>query len=126
MGRCLLIWTWLGKELWPFAVMCATYIWSKCYNKHLKHTQFYALTGKKPNLSNMRVFDSECYVYCTDDKKKLNPRSKNYIFVGYDGCSPAYLVNYQDTGKVMECRVVKYPNTARENTVPLDTFDDLL
>ena len=126
MGRCLLIQSGLGKELWPYAFMCATYIRNRCYNKHLKQTPFHALTGKKPNLSNMRVFGSECYVYCTDDKKKLDPRSNKGIFVGYDGCSPAYLVYYPDTGKVMKRRVVKFPSAARENTVSLDQFDDLL
>ena len=69
MGRCLLIQSGLRKELWPYAVMCATYIRNRCYSKHLKRTPFHALTGKKPNLSNMRVFGSECYVYCTHDKK---------------------------------------------------------
>ena len=83
MGRCLLIQSGLGKELWPYAVMCATYIRNRYYNKHLKQTPFHALTGKKPKLSNMRVFGSECYVYCTDDKKKLDPRSNKGIFVGY-------------------------------------------
>ena len=68
----------------------------------------------------MRVFGSECYVYCTDDKKKLDPRSNKGIFVGYDGCSPAYLVYYPDTGKVMKRRVVKFPSAASENTVSLD------
>ena len=106
--------------------MCATYIRNRCYNKHLKQTPFHALTGKKPNLSNMRVFGSECYVYCTDDKKKLDPRSNKGIFVGYDGCSPAYLVYYPDTGKVMKRRVVKFPSAARKNTVSLDQFDDFL
>ena len=114
MGRCLLIQSGLGKELWPYAVMCATYIRNRFYNKHLKQTPFHALTGKKPNLSNMRVFGSECYLYCTDDKKKLDPRSNKGIFVGYDGCSPAYLVYYPDRGKVMKRRVVKFPSAARE------------
>ncbi|MCW4346512.1 MAG: reverse transcriptase domain-containing protein [Candidatus Thiodiazotropha endolucinida] len=124
MGRCLLIQSGLRKELWPYAVMCATYIRNRCYSKHLKLTPFHALTGKKPNLSNMRVFGSECYVYCTHDKKKLDPRSIKGIFVGYDGCSPAYLVYYPDTGKVMKHRVVKFPSTTKENTVSLDQFDD--
>ena len=107
MGKNLLIQSRLGKGLWLYAVMCATYIWNRCYNKHLKQTPFHALTGKKPNLLNMRVFGSESKVYCTDDKKKLDPRSNNGIFVGCDGCSPAYLVYYPDTGKVMKRRVVK-------------------
>lgn len=127
MGRCLLIQSELSKELWPYAVMCATYIRNRCYSKHLKQTPFHALTGKKPNLSGMRVFGSECYVYCTRDKKKLDPRSRKGIFVGYDGCSPAYLVYFPDTGKVTKHRVVKFPSTTKENSVSLNQFEnDLL
>ena len=44
-----------------------------CYSKLLKQT-FHTLTSKKPNLSNMWVFGSECYVSYTDDKKKLDHR----------------------------------------------------
>ena len=36
------------------------------------------------------------------------------IFVGYDKGSPAYLVYYPETGKVMKHRVVKF-NTNRAN-----------
>ena len=57
---------------------------------------------------------------------KVDPRSNNGIFVGYDGCSPAYLVNYPDTGKVMKRRVVDYPTAAWKNTVSHNQFDDLL
>lgn len=128
MGRCLLIQFGLRKELWPYAVMCATYIRNRCYSKHLKLTPFHALTGKKPNLSNMRCSVQNVTFTALMIRKSLipevSPRSVKGIFVGYDGCSPAYLVYYPDTGKVMKHRVVKFPSTTKENTVSLDQFDD--
>jgi transposase InsO family protein len=107
MGRCMLIQANLGKPLWPYAVMAAAFIRNRCYNNRLKQTPYYALTGRRPNLANMRVFGSECYAY-EQDKQKLDPRCKKGVFVGFDKGSPAYLVYFPDTGKVLKYRLVKF------------------
>ena len=73
MGRYLLLHSNFCKEFWPYAVMTAAYIRNRCFNNRLKQTAYFAITNKKPNLSNMRVFGSECYAY-KQDKKKLDPR----------------------------------------------------
>jgi hypothetical protein len=80
MGRCMLIQINLGKALWPYSIMAAAYIRNRCYNNRLKQTPYFALTGRKPNLANMRVFGSVCYAY-EQDKQKLDPRCKKGIFV---------------------------------------------
>jgi len=107
MARCLLIQAGLAKELWPYAVLTAAYIRNRCYNGRIGQTPYFALTGQRPNLSNMRVFGSECYAY-QQDKGKLDPRCKKGIFLGYDKGSSAYLVYFPKTGKVMKYRVVKF------------------
>ena len=84
--------------MWTYAVMAAAYI-SRCFNVRLGKTPYEAFTGSKPNLSNMHVFGSVCYAY-VQNAKKLDPRSKQGIFVGYDKGSPAYLVFYPDSNKV--------------------------
>ena len=108
MGRCLLIQAKLAKEFWPYAVLTAAYIRNRCCNNRIEQTPYFALTGRKPNLSNMRVFGSECYAY-KQNKGKLDPRCMKGVFLGYDRGSPAYLVYFPETGKVMKCRVVKFP-----------------
>ena len=40
--------------------------------------------------------------------KKLDPRSREGIFVGYDKSSPAYLVYYPASMKVEKVRCVKF------------------
>ena len=66
------------------------------------------LTGRKPNLSKMWVFGSECYTYNmlplfeidvtmtklknTPCFQKLDPRGERGIFVGHSKNSPAYLI----------------------------------
>ena len=107
MARCMLIESNLPKELWTYAVMTASIIRNRCFNKRLGQTPYYMLTGKTPNLSKMRTFGSPCYTY-KQDKKKLDSRCEEGIFVGYDKYSPAYLVFYPDTGKVVKNRLVKF------------------
>ena len=107
MGRCLLIQANLGKDMWPYAVMTAAYIRNRCFNERLGQTPYFVFTGRKPNLSKMRTFGSQCYAY-KQDTKKLDDRCSKGIFVGYDRGSPAYLVYYPETGKVKKHRVVKF------------------
>ena len=57
--------------------------------------------------------------------KKLDSRSKQGIFVGYDKRSPAYLVFYPDSNKVERVRCVKFFNEDNHDfKVDLDQRDD--
>ncbi len=107
MARCMLLESNLPKMLWTYAVMTAEVTRNRCYNNRIHQTPYYALTGKKPDLSKMREFGSACYAY-KQNKKKLDARCEKGIFVGYDKNSPAYLVYYPDTGKVLKHRLVKF------------------
>ena len=107
MARCMLIEAKLDKSLWPYAVYTAAYTRNRCFSRRLKKTPFEALTGKRPNLANMRKFGSECYAYNEDVRTKLDVKSTKGIFVGYDRNSPAYLVYYPDSGKVKKCRLIQ-------------------
>lgn len=107
MARCMLIESNLPKELWTYAVMTAAVIRNRCFSNRTKQTPYYLLTGKKPNLSRMRLFGSVCYAY-KHDKKKLDSRCEKGVFVGYDKNSPSYLVYYPNTRKVFKHRLVKF------------------
>ncbi|CAB4039167.1 Retrovirus-related Pol poly from transposon TNT 1-94, partial [Paramuricea clavata] len=107
MARCLLLEAKLPKMLWTYAVMASAYIRNRCFNDRLGKTPYEALTGIKPNLNNMHVFGAVCYAY-VQGSKKLEPRSKEGIFVGYDKNSPAYLVYYPESMKVERVRCVKF------------------
>lgn len=65
------------------------------------------LTGKKPDLSRMKIFGSKCYVY-KQNKKKLDSRCGKGIFIGYDKNSPAYVVFYPDSEKMIKSRLVEF------------------
>ena len=95
MTRCLLINAGLPKTLWGYAVKAAAYIRNRCFNNRTKVTAYESFTSKKPNISNIQVFGTKCFAY-VQEKKKLDSRCEESIFVGYDSCSPAYLVYCPD------------------------------
>eukprot|EP00794_Sanderia_malayensis_P006415 gene6415-7146_t len=123
MARCLLIESNLPKTLWTYAVMTAAFIRNRCFNPRLDKTPYEALTGKKPDLSNMHIFGSIGYAY-VQNAKKLDARSKEGIFVGYDKGSPAYLVYYPESNEVRRVRCVKFSKQMfHENRTPTHEDD---
>ena len=107
MARCLLVESGLPKQLWNYAVMSAAYIRNRCFNSRLAKTPFEAVTDLRPNISNMHSFGTQCFAY-VDKKKKLDDRSEEGIFVGYDRGSPAYLVYFSDANKIKKVRCVRF------------------
>lgn len=113
MARCLLLEANLPKNMWTYAVMASAYIRNRCFNDRLGKTPFEALTGLKPNLSKMHVFGTTCLAY-VQNPKKLEPRSKEGVFVGYDKRSPAYLIYYPESRRVERVRCVKFFDAENE------------
>ena len=107
IGRCMLIESKLPKYLWTYAVMAAAYTRNRVYNQRICETPHRLLTGNKPNISKMHVFGTVCFPNI-NVKKKLDPRCKKGLFVGYDRNSPSYLVYLPDTKSVVENRTVKF------------------
>lgn len=107
MVRCLLIESGLPKELWPYAARAATVIRNRCYCKRTGETPYFLFTGKRPDLSKMRKFGSECIVY-EQNKKKLDPKGKKGIFIGFDRHSPANMIYFPETNKVQKHRLVQF------------------
>ena len=68
---------------------------------------FESFTLKKPNVSKMHSFRSVCYNH-VQNKKKLDARGEKGLFVGYARGSPAYLVNFPETGQVKHVRCEIY------------------
>lgn len=117
MGRCLLLEKELPRTLWPYAVQTAAHIRNRCYSDRTQNTPYFMLTGKKPDLSKMWIFGSDCYAY-RHDHSKLDSRGDKGIFVGYSRNSPAYLVYNPQTRKVSKHRLVKFitKNSAEQQT----------
>ena len=67
----------------------------------------------------MHIFGSECYAY-VQNAQKLDARSKNGIFVGYDKGSPAYLIYYPESNVIERVRCVK----GMEENVDVNQIDE--
>ena len=80
--------------------MTTAVIRSRYLNYRLKETPYYMITGRKPDLSKMNIFESTCYAY-KNLKKKLDPKCEKEIYVGYDTNSAANLVFYPENNRVL-------------------------
>ena len=107
MARCLLIESNLPKSLWTYAVKTSAYIRNRCYCPRTEKTPYELFTGNRPNISNMEELGSKCFAY-VQDKRKLDARSKEAIFVGYDSTSPANLVYFPTENAIRRVRCVTF------------------
>ena len=107
MTRCLLLDAELPKTLWTYALKTAAYIRNRCFNNRTRLTPYEAFTSKKPDLSHMYTFGSKCFAY-VQEKKKLDDRCEQGTFMGYDTCSPAYLVYFPVKNLIRRVRCVKF------------------
>ena len=85
----------------------AAYIRNRCYVDRINKTPFEMFTGKKPDISNMHTFGTTCYAYI-QNPKKLEARSEEGVFIGYDTRSPAYLVYLPETDEIKRVRCMKF------------------
>ena len=103
MSGCLLIDSKLPKSLWPYALMCSSFIRNRCFNTRL------TMTPLEPNLAKMHTFGKACFAM-VQNPKKLSDKAEKGIFVGYDKRSPAYTVYFPQTENVKKVRNVKFLN----------------
>ena len=92
MARCMLYSKGLHKKNWAEAISCANFILNQVPTKSIKHvTPEEKWNGRKPDISNFKLFSCECWAHIIDNKlKKLDPKSHKCIFIGYSEDSKAY------------------------------------
>lgn len=85
-ARAMLLDGSVPDNLWTEAIMTSTYLGNRSPTITLKNmTPFEAWFGRKPDISNLRVFGSKSYAHEDGQLKKLDCRStKPLIMVGYD------------------------------------------
>ena len=83
MMRCMLHSAELGPEFWSYALIHAVYIKNRLYHNSIKITPYEAMTGRKPDLSNLRIFG--CRELAKNPGKrphKLDHHTTSGIFIG--------------------------------------------
>ena len=82
----------LSYGFWSFAVRLAVYVYNRTPLIRADYkTPFELWYRKQPDISHLRVFGCLAYVHVLKIKrKKLDPKSKEMIFVGYEPGSKGY------------------------------------
>ena len=84
-ARCLKFDAGLPKSFWAEVVSIACYLINRSPRALLggKVTEE-VWTGKLIDLGNLKIFGCPAYVHISsDERSKLDPKSKKYIFIGY-------------------------------------------
>lgn len=75
MSRCMIFLSGLPLHFWGDVVQCTAYVLNRALPLEI-------LTGKRPSISDIVVFESPCTVYCDPGRKAWNPRAKVGVIVG--------------------------------------------
>ena len=85
-------------HLWVEACNTMVYVQNRCPHRVLgMSTLEEAFTGKKPDISHLKIFGSPVYIHVTKDaRKNLEPTAEVGIFVGYTETHHNYHVYFPD------------------------------
>ena len=100
----------LPLHLWAEAYKTVVYVQNISPHKILGNmTPKEAFTGKKPDLSNLRIFGCPVYIHVPNDKRtKWEPSGKNDTFVGYSETSKGYRIYISGQRKIEVSRDVTF------------------
>ena len=116
--RALLIQNSLPKFLWPEAITYAVYLKNRSPTRALKQpiTPHEAFWNKKPNVSQLQEFGTNCWVLQQGQKpSKLDAKSRSYQFVGISEDSRAWRYYVPQSRKVLTSRNIIFETQSNEN-----------
>src|SRR4051812_26365639 len=109
-------------RFWAEAINTACHIINKVYlHKFLKKTSHELISGKKPNVSYLRVFGAPCYIRDMNHSSKFAPKAHEGFLLGYASNSHTYRVYNSHLGKVVETVNVRFDesNGSQREQLPL-------
>lgn len=110
-ARCMLSDTKLGKRFWAEAVNTACYIINRSPSSAVQKTPYEIWNKKPPNLEHLRVFGSKAMAHIPKEKrKKLDEKSKKYVFVGYSEEVKGYRLADEDGNILLSRDVIFFEN----------------
>ncbi|KAH9672319.1 hypothetical protein KPL70_017676 [Citrus sinensis] len=110
MARSMLKSKRLPKEFWVETIACAVYLSNRSPTRSVwGKTPQEAWSGKKPDITHLRVFGSIAYIHVPDESRaKLDDKSEKFIFIGYDNNSKGYKLYNPNNGKIVIIRDVVF------------------
>ena len=109
--RSMLIHSNLTPDFWAEAVQTAVYVQNRVPTSALGNeiTPYECWFGRKPDISNLRVFGCICYYHVPDERrKKLDPKARKAIFLGYPEGVKGYKVMDVESGKFVKTRNIRF------------------
>lgn len=108
----------INIRFWGEAIMCATYVLNRTGTRTLDNkTPFEAWHKVKPSVSHLRIFGCDAYVHVPKAlRKKLEPKSRKGLMMGYSETSKAYRIWDIDSRKIVEARDVLFNEDSVTNS----------
>lgn len=104
-----------SDALWAEAVAASVYIIKRSPRTGQDVTPWEALTGKRPDVSNLRVWGSRAYALMPAKKQeRLEPKTDVGVMVGYGRSGEAYRIYMPDAKQFVERRDVVMDETSVE------------
>ncbi len=106
----------LDLEFWAEVVNTVVYIKNRCPTKALESkTPQEACTGRKPDVSHLRVFGCKAFAHILDEKRsKLESKSVPCVFLGYYEGSKAYRLMCVETKSIIKSQDVVFLEGTKE------------
>lgn len=112
--RALLFDSGLEKKFWGEAARTAAYLMNRCPTQALENKTPYEMwNNEKPDLSRLQIFGCTANAKELGYLKKLDARSKKYIFVGY--AVNGYRLFSEEKETIKICRDVVFKDVIRSN-----------
>ncbi len=115
-ARSMILAQGLELEFWGEAVNTAVYIKNRCPTKAIdSNTPQEAWSGRKPNVSHLRVFGCKAFAHVPDEKRnKLESKSMPCVFLGYYEGTKAYCLMCVKTKRIIKSRDVVFIEGSKE------------
>jgi glutaredoxin len=106
----------LELEFWGEAMNTVVYIKNQCPTKVFdSKTPQEAWSGRKTNVSHLRVFGCKAFARVLDEKRtKLKSKSMPCVFLGYNEGTKAYRLMCVETKKIVKSRDVVFIKGSKE------------
>lgn len=116
-ARCMIFDANLDLNFWAEAVNTAVYLINLSPTKVLKNvTPNEAWSGIKPNVKHLRIFGCKAMAHIPKERRrKWDPKSEEFIFVGYSDETKGYRLLNSRTKKVVIRRDVEFIETKSNN-----------
>ena len=111
----------LPEFLWEYAINHSTYIRNRSYTKSLNNqTPYERRFKRKPNISHLREFGAPIWVLLQGQKipRKMEPKSKRRVFVGFDDGSKSIKYYNAETRKILTSRNFRFLSLSDTLTPP--------